>query len=465
MESRESREYAFTQLPVPKALATFMIPTVLSQLAFLVLNLADAFFVGRTGDTYQVSAMTITFPVIMMMNCVTTIFSTGGNAVIAGALGKGDRARAKRAAGFSLYAATAIVVVYALVVRALQEPVFRLLGASDHSIGFCQDYLFWALVASSVPFTFNQVISQLFLAEGESRIAGAGITAAGVINIFLDPVFVFTLDMGVAGAGDATCLSNWLVFAYYLRQYWKRRKSSVVNLAPGAVFGPGERVAGAVLAVGVPAGLALLLTNICDFVRNYYLGSLGSDVELAAWGASQKISNALMMITIGIAQGARPILAYNYASGRYERAKKLIGGAFAIMLGYVAAALLVVHLCPNAIVRLFVTQPRAVEVAVFFLTRWTFAMIGFGALELFNAIFQAFGRWRISLANILVDKGLLLTPVLVLLVRWMGIEGIAYSQAITENLTALALAAVYFRVARRLGEQGPAQEAAPGPGE
>ena len=146
----EEREKAFATLPVPRALARFVVPTVLSQLAFLLLNLADAFFVGQTGDTYQVSAMTITFPVIMMMTCVTTVFATGGNATIVAALGK----------GFSLHTALALVVVYAAAIGFLQEPVFRLLGASDQSIGFCEDYLFWALIASSVPFTFNQLMAK-----------------------------------------------------------------------------------------------------------------------------------------------------------------------------------------------------------------------------------------------------------------------------------------------------------------
>ncbi len=156
----EEREKAFAELPVPRALARFVVPTVLSQLAFLLLNLADAFFVGQTGDTYQVSAMTITFPVIVMMTCVTTVFATGGNATIAAVLGKGNRERAKQAAVFSLYTALALVVVYAAAIGFLQEPVFRLLGASDQSIGFCEDYLFWALIASSVPFTFNQLMAK-----------------------------------------------------------------------------------------------------------------------------------------------------------------------------------------------------------------------------------------------------------------------------------------------------------------
>lgn len=450
------KEQAFTRLPVPQALARFIVPTVLSQLAFLLLNLADAFFVGRTGDMYQVSAMTITFPVIMMMNCVTTIFATGGNATIAAALGGGNRPRASQAAVFSIYTAMAVVLFYSLTVGLFQQPVFRLLGASDQSIGFCKEYLFWALIGSSIPFTFNQVISQLFLAEGESRIAGFGITMAGIINIILDPIFVFPLGMGVAGAGAATCLSNWVVFFYYLYQHVKRRHSTTVDLNIRH-YRPERSVAFAVLSVGVPAGLVLFLTNICDFVRNYYLGSLGSDVELAAWGAVQKISNALMMITVGIAQGVRPLLAYNFASRHYQRARSLTRGAFGVMLCYIAVALTFVHLFPEPIIRLFVTAPEAVDVAIFFLTRWTFAIIGIGALELFNAIFQAFGRWKISLANIVIDKGLLLTPVLVLLVRLLGIEGIAYSQILTENLTAAVLAIVYLRMARRLGNHPCAQ--------
>ncbi len=188
---------------------------------------------------------------------------------------------------------------------------------------------------------------------------------------------------------------------------------------------------------------------------SYYLGSLGSDVELAAWGAVQKISNALMAITIGVAQGVRPLLAYNYAAGLYARVRALIRGAFVAMLAYVALALVLVHLFPSPIVRLFVTEERAVETAVYFLEVWTYTIVFIGVLELFNAIFQAFGKWKISLANIIIDKGCLLTPVLILLVRWRGIEGIAYSQIITEGITAIALTAVYLHIARNMGRDRP----------
>ena len=272
-------------------------------------------------------------------------------------------------------------------------------------------------------------------------------TAAGIINVLLDPIFVFLLDMGVAGAGAATCLSNWVIFCYYLRQHNRRRGTSVVSFALRNWRGRG--VASQVLTVGVPAGLVLFLTNICDFVRNYCLRALGSEIKLAAWGAAQKISNALMMIMVGIAQGVRPLLAYNFASGRFPRARAWIRGAFTVVLCCIAMALLLIQLFPSAIVRLFVTEPAAVQTAVYFLRRWTFALVGLGALELFNAIFQAMGRWKLSLTNVLVNKGVLLTPMLILLVRLLGAHGVAYSQVLTENLTAIVTAFVYLYLSRR----------------
>lgn len=447
----ESQEYAFTQMPVAKALAKFMIPVIISQLAFLLLNLADAFFVGLTGDTFQVSAMTITFPVIQMMSVVATTFAAGGNAAIASALGIGNAEKARKTAVFSIYTSIGIVVIYSLLVLFFREPIFRTLGASDHSIGHCRKYVFWALVGSSIPFTFNQVISQLFLAEGESRIAGLGIAAAGIINIVLDPIFVFSFNMGVEGAGAATCLSNWIVFIYYLYQHFKRRKTTVVDLHIKD-YSIGDNIAASVLSVGVPAGLVLFLANICDFVRNYYLGSLGSDIELAAWGAVQKVSNALMIICVGIGQGARPLLAYNYAAGKYKRTRSLVKGAFIVMLVYESVALILVHLFPETLVSLFVKNEQAIETAVFFLEVWTYAIIGIGLLELFNAIFQAFGKWKLSLANIIIDKGFMLIPVLIAMVKAMGIHGIAYSQIINENLTAFALIFVYLHIAGKMGK-------------
>lgn len=425
-----------------------MIPAALSQLTFLILNLADAFFVGRTGDTYQISAMTITFPIVMLASCVGTIFGAGGNANMAAELGKGNREKAKVYSVFSLYAAAAVIIVLSFILLAVKEPLLYRIGADDHSAVFCVDYLFWTFHIACVPLVLSQVFSQLFLSEGESKISAAGIAGAGILNVILDPVFIFGCHMGMAGAGLATCIANYISFAFYLIMYHLRRKTTVVCFHP-KYFQARGGICARVLAVGVPAGMVLLFMDICDFTRNYFFNFFGGQVELAAWGVVQKIGNAFMQICVGIAQGIRPVVSYNYAAGLLKRVKSIIRGGIVVMAVWVLACQLLVAAVPEKLVNLLIPSGESVPVAVSYLRVWIFCIIGFGFIELFNAVFQSIDKWKISMANTLINKGFLLTPVMVLLANLKGIPGIVISQPITENATALVLFVIYMIVMKK----------------
>ncbi|MDO4312357.1 MAG: MATE family efflux transporter [Eubacteriales bacterium] len=443
-----SQEEAFTKYSVPKVLLKFIVPAALSQLTFLILNLADAFFVGRTGDTFQISAMTITFPVVMLASCIGTIFGAGGNANMAAELGKGKRERAKTFSAFSIYTAAVVTVIFSFLLLAVKEPLLYTIGANENSVGFCKDYLFWTFHIACVPLVLSQVFSQLFLAEGESQISAAGIAGAGLLNVILDPVFIFGFHMGVAGAGLATCVANYISFAFYLIMYYTHRKTTVVCFHL-RYYRVGGKVCMRVLSVGIPAGLVLLFMDVCDFTRNYYFNVFGGQVELAAWGVVQKIGNAFMQICVGIAQGLRPVVAYNYSSNLLKRVRSIINGGIAIMAGWIAACLVLVALAPTFLVNLLIPSGESVPVAVSYLRIWIFCIIGFGFVELFNAVFQSMGRWKISVANTVINKGFMLTPVMVLLANWKGIGGIIISQPITEDLTAVVLFIIYLAVMKK----------------
>lgn len=447
-----SQEEAFTKYPVPKALAKFMIPTVLSQLTFLVLNLADAFFVGRTGDTFQISSMAITFPVVMLVSCVGTIFGAGANANMAAELGRDNRERAKNFCVFSLYTAAAVVVVMSLILLAGKETILYTIGADDSSIGFCKDYLLWVFHVGCVPLVLSQVFSAVFASEGESKIAAFGIGLAGALNVVLDPIFIFPCHMGVAGAGLATCISNYISVVFYVAMFYRLRKTTVVCFDP-KYFRAGDRICTGVLSVGIPTGLVLLCMDICDFTRNYYFNALGGQVELAAWGVVQKIGNAFMQICVGIGQGIRPVVAYNFSCGLRKRVKSLINGGIFVMAVWVIACQVLVAAVPTQIVNLLIPSGEAVPVAVSYLRGWIFCVIGFGFIELFNAAFQSTGRWQISMVNTIINKGFLLTPVMVLLANLRGINGIIISQPITENATAVVLFIIYLIVIKKEGQK------------
>lgn len=447
--SQTSQMDAFTQYPVPRVLAKFVIPAALSQLTFLILNLADAFFVGRTGDTYQISSMTITFPIVMLITCIANVFGVGANSNMARELGKGNRERAKNYSAFAVYTAGTLVVVFSLVLLAVKEPLLYLVGADENSLPFCRDYLFWTIHMACLPLLLSQIFSQLFLAEGESQIAAIGIAGAGAFNVILDPVFIFGFGMGVAGAGLATCLANYISLTFYLVMYWRRRATTVVCFHP-KYYTLRHHICPRVLAVGVPAGLVLIFMTLCDFVRNYYFSLLGGQVELAAWGVVQKIGNAFMQICVGIAQGIRPVVAYNYACCLRRRTKAIANGGLLVMAGWVIFCEVLTALAPTALVNLLIPAGEAVPVAVGYLQIWILCLIGFGFIELFNAVFQALDRWEISMANTILNKGLLLTPVMVWMTNWKGIDGIVRSQPLTENFTALVLLGIYLVLCRKV---------------
>lgn len=443
-----SNEDAFTKYSVPRVLAKFIIPAALSQLTFLILNLADAFFVGRTGDTFQISAMTITFPVVMLITCIGTIFGAGGNAHMASELGKYNRERAKMFSVFSIYTAAAVTIVFSIILLAAKEPLLYLIGADENSIGFCKDYLFWTFHIACIPLVLSQVFSQLFLAEGESKISAIGIAGAGLLNVILDPVFIFGFNMGVAGAGMATCLANYISIAFYLIMWFRRRKTTVVCFHP-KYYRASDKICAGVLSVGIPAGFVLLFMDICDFTRNYFFSIFGGQVELAAWGVVQKVGNAFMQICVGIAQGIRPVISYNYASGLLKRVKAIINGGIVVMGAWVIACQVIVASIPTVIVNLLIPSGESVNVAVSYLRVWIFCVIGFGFVELFNAVFQSIGRWKISMANTVINKGLMLTPVMVFLANLKGIDGIVISQPITENITAAVLFIIYLIIMKK----------------
>lgn len=450
----DSQIEAFENLSVPRALAKFIIPSVISQMAMLILNLTDAFFVGRTGDTSQISAMTITFPIAMMIACCASVFGAGGNAGAASCLGAGDPDRARKFSVFSVYTAIAVVTIFSLVLLCVRTPLLILLGADESSLGYCEGYLLWVFHVACVPLAFTQVMSQLFVAEGETRVSSIAVTGAGLLNAVLDPVFIFVLHQGVVGAAIATCIANYCSAGFLLTVYMKKRKTSILSLDIRQ-YSPRDGVCRQVLAVGIPSGLTLLLMNCCDFVRNFLLKQYGGQIELAAWGTVQKLGNAFMQIGMGVSVGIRPLVAYNYTAGSIRRTRSIIRGAALLAGCYTFLCFIVMLTHPEPLVRLFLPVDGAAEVAASFLRVWSFSIFGVVILELMNSIFQAMGRWQLTLAGVIISKLGLMIPVMLILARIRGVMGVVATQPLTESFMAAVMVIIYLAGLGKMEERSP----------
>lgn len=445
------RKEAFESLPVPRALAAFIVPTVLSHLISMIYNLADTFFVGHTGDTAQVAAMGIVTPAFLVMSVVAAVFGVGANAGISSALGAGKRDRARQVAAFALWSGLGCICLIALLLGIFMKPFLGFIGAGEQTLGYCIGYLRWTFLLGCLPTVFSQLMSQFFLAEGESKISGIGGALGGLLNIALDPLFIFTFDLGITGAAIATMLSNCVTSVFYLTIYFRKKQSMVLRLHPRHWSGK-DGVGAAVLLIGIPSGFALLLTTVCDFVRTHYIGLLGTDVDMAAFGVVLRVGNLLIGLSVGMAQGIRPLVAYNHSSGDRKRMKALMKGSALVVASFVLFFTALLEIGARQVMGFFLTDAETVALGASYMRKYVICQLGICGADLISAFFQAMGKWKHAMFLTFMNKALLLTPATVLLVHLWGLIGVVWVQPITENLT-LLIALALFALTMRRGER------------
>ncbi len=222
----------FTTMPVGQAVARLAIPTVVSQIIVILYSLADTFFIGQIGDPNQIAALSITFPIYTLLTAVANLFGIGANSVIARSLGQNDEATARKASSFCFWGSLAVTLVLSILQAVFMKPILLFFGADELTLGFTSDYLFWVFVIGGIPTVAGLVLGHLVRSVGKTREAGIGLTIGGVMNIILDPIFIFTFHMDVAGAAVATMLSNAISMCYFLFILARIRKTSVLTLSP-----------------------------------------------------------------------------------------------------------------------------------------------------------------------------------------------------------------------------------------
>lgn len=247
MREHSQERYLFEKSPVLRAIARLALPTVISQIILVIYNMADTYFVGLTGSDAKLTAVTVCMPAFMFLSAVSNLFGVGGASVISRALGRKDLKRARAASGFAFWGCVFTTIVYSIGALALMNPFIDILGgsASDVHADACR-YLWYTVVLGGIGTSLNALLGHLVRSEGRSMEAGVGIALGGVLNIALDPLFMFViLPAGneAAGAGIATALSNLIACLYFMFIVRKNRTMSVIRL----------KLDPASLADGIPA--------------------------------------------------------------------------------------------------------------------------------------------------------------------------------------------------------------------
>lgn len=437
----------FQGLSVPKAIAKFAIPTILSQLVTLLYNLADTFFVGHTNAPSQVAALTLSFPLFMSLTMVGNLFGIGANSFISRSLGQGEYKQASKASTFAFYGSLVGVLVIIGVLAIFMTPILTIIGAvTPEAFQATKEYLTWTVLYGGLPTVASLMLGHLIRAEGNTKQASIGMALGGILNIVLDYVFVPIMGLGAEGAAIATCISNIIAFLYLLQVIF-RTKGTIIVLNPMKLRLEAQIVKQVIL-VGIPAAAIIVLGSSANIVLTHFMSAYG-DVSIAAFGIVQKIGTIAIQITVGLTQGIMPLLGYCYGAMDMKRFKEIGKYSFIILGCYAALCVIVVMTFAEPLIRLFIAEPTTVEKGVQFVRIWFFCAPGMCFTNLFSSIFQAMGKWVHSLALSVIRQAGLLFPLLVLMNYFVGEIGLVYAQPISDTISLVVGIGFYAMLMRK----------------
>lgn len=445
-----SKTELFESMPIPKAVVTLSVPSVISSLVMVIYSLADTFFVGMMNDPVQNAAVTLAAPLLLAFNAVNNLFGIGSSSMMSRALGRKDYDTVYRSSAFGFYASLICSLLFSLLYGVLQSPILVMLGANAETIQATANYLFWTVLLGSAPSILNVVLAYLVRAEGSSLHASIGTMCGCLLNIVLDPIFILPwgLNLGAAGAGCATCLSNTVACLYFFVLLFVKRGKTYVCIKP-SMFRPSKQIVKGVCGVGIPASIQNLLNVTGMTILNNFTSAYGSD-PVAAMGIAQRVNIVPFQIAMGFSQGIMPLISYNYTSGNIKRMKKTLMFTAKISLGFILAVMLTFVFAAEPIISMFMKNESIVAYGAAFQRGFCFALpflcIDFLAL----GVFQSCGMGMKSFVFAVVRKIVLEIPALFVLNWLFPLYGLAYAQFVAELILGTIAVVVLVRMFRRL---------------
>ncbi len=452
MEDRQ-KTVLFEETPIPKAVMIMSVPTIISSLVMVIYNLADTYFVGMVNDPVQNAAVALAAPVLLAFNAVNNLFGIGSSSMMSRALGSKDYDTVYKSSAFGFYCALISGAVFSVLFTMFRHPLLLILGSDAQTAAATGEYLKWTVTCGAVPAILNVVFAYLVRAEGSSLHASIGTMSGCLLNIVLDPVFILPqgLNMGAAGAGLATFLSNCVACMYFLVLLYVKRGKTYVCVRP-SMFRLNRSIVVSVCGVGIPASIQNLLNVTGMTVLNNFTSVYGSDA-VAAMGIAQKINMVPMYVALGLSQGLMPLISYNYASGNTPRMKKAVTFSAGISISFLALISAVYYLGSDFFIRMFMKNESIVAYGSRFLHGLCLSLPFLCLDFLAVGVFQACGMGRKSLVFAILRKIILEIPALYILNWLFPLYGLAFSQLAAEVVLAAAATVVLLRMFRQLEQK------------
>lgn len=448
MSKENTNAYLFEEAPIKKAVSKLAVPTIISSLVMVIYNMADTYFVGLLNDPIQTAGVTLAGPALLAFFAGSNLFGVGTSSAMSRALGRKryDEVRQSSAVGF--YGSVASGILLSALCLVFYPFLMKILGASGETLGSTKAYMDWAVAAGAAPSILNVVFSYLVRSEGEALSASIGTMSGALLNIVLDPIFILPwgFNMGAAGAGLATFLSNCVACLYFFFYVWRKRGKTFVSIQPKD-FTLSPYILGEIANVGVPASVQNLLNVTGMTILNNFTAGYGPDA-VAAMGIALKLQLVPIQVALGATQGVMPLISYTFANGRYDRMKDSILFVTKRVIIAMVAVTAVSVLAARPMVGFFMENPNVISYGEGFLRglmlALPFMIVDFMAVS----VFQSVGDGRKALVFAILRKIIFEIPFIIILNILFPPFGLSFAQFVAEfvlSIIAVVLLRKFFR--------------------
>lgn len=431
MSERNNKLELLGSAPIPKALMSLGVPIMIGMLINALYNLVDAYFVGGLGES-QMGAISIVFPLGQVVVGLGLMFGNGAASYLSRLLGRGEKESADQVASTALYSSVSIGVIIILLTTLFMEPILTMLGATETILPYALTYA-RIYVISCVFNVFNVTMNNIVSSEGAAKTTMCALLLGAVLNTVLDPIFIYTLNLGVAGAAIATAISQMVSTLVYLIYVFRKKSAFSFCIKQ---FVPTKEIMTEILKIGIPTLTFQILTSLSIALINRAANSYG-DAVIAGMGAVTRITSMGTLIVFGFLKGFQPIAGFSYGAKKFNRLREAIkistlwSTIFCVVVGFLVA------IFSKQIISQFTTgNEEMILVGQKSLIVNGFSFFLFGFYTVYSSLFLALGKGAAGFFLGACRQGICFIPIILLLPTVWGINGIMYAQPIADILSA-----------------------------
>lgn len=447
MSGRNNKMELLGSAPIPKALMALGVPIMIGMLINALYNLVDAYFVGGLGES-PMGAISIVFPLGQVVVGLGLMFGNGAASYLSRLLGRGDRETANKVASTALYSSVIIGAIIIIFATIFIQPILALLGATETIMPYALTYA-RIYVISCIFNVFNVTMNNVVASEGAAKTTMCALLLGAVLNIGLDPVFIYGLDMGVAGAAIATAISQFVSTLVYL--IYAIRKKSAFSFS-FKDFKPTKQIYTEVLKIGVPTLTFQLLTSLSIALINRAANGYG-DAVIAGMGAVTRVTSMGTLVVFGFLKGFQPIAGFSYGAKKFDRLREAIKTSilwstiFCVVVGLLMAlfSTQVISQFANGNVDMIAVREKS-------LMANGFSFFLFGFYTVYSSLFLALGKGTAGFILGACRQGICFVPVILILPVIWGMNGILYAQPIADVISAIITVFMALHLRRELAE-------------